>query len=402
MSPFFSSKKSPFLITNFNNIMKKYFLYAAMLYLAGCASKASNLQAPPPQLLPVVKLNTGSATTWQEYPATVQGTVNVEIRPQVSGYLEKIYVEDGAWVTKGQPLFRINSKEYSQFSNSAAANIQAAKAAVEKAQVEVDRLQPLVENKVIADVQLKTAQANLHQAQAAYAQAVSGKGSADITLGFTLITAPVSGYIGHINFKQGSLIGKGETDPLTVVSSVDKVHAYFSMSEADFFTFFANVPGKTAEEKIKNVPPVDLALADNSIYNSKGKVELVEGQFDPNSGSISFRAVFPNGEKLLRSGITGKIRIPFYQENKLLVPQQATYELQDKVYVFAVSDSNKVVSKQITITGKSEGNYIVTNGVTTGETIVYSGLQRLRDGAVIAPQNISLDSVLHQSVAINN
>jgi len=112
--------------------------------------------------------------------------------------------------------------------------------------------------------------------------------------------------------------------------------------------------------------------------------------------------VFPNAEKLLRSGITGRIRIPFYQENKLLVPQQATYELQDKVYVFAVSDSNKVVSKQITITGKSEGNYIVSNGVTNGETIVYSGLQRLRDGAVITPQNISLDSVLHQAVAIRN
>ncbi|TKK65404.1 efflux RND transporter periplasmic adaptor subunit [Ilyomonas limi] len=382
--------------------MKKYFLYAAILYLAGCTSKASNLPAPPPQSLPVVTLNSGSATTWQEYPATVQGSANIEIRPQVSGYLEKIYVQDGAWVTKGQPLFRINSKEYSQFSNSAAANIQAAKAAVEKAQVEVDRLQPLVDNKVIADVQLKTAQAILHQAQASYTQAVSGKNSADITLGFTLITAPVSGYIGHINFKQGSLIGKGETDPLTVVSAIDKMHAYFSMSEADFFRFFSNVPGKTAEEKIKNIPPVDLQLADNSIYNSKGKVELVEGQFDPNSGSISFRAVFPNADKLLRSGITGRVRIPFYQENKLLVPQQATYELQDKVYVFALSDSNKVVSKQITITGKSEGNYIVANGVTNGETIVYSGLQRLRDGAVITPQNISLDSVLHQAVAVRN
>src|SRR5689334_9854741 len=312
MSQFFIPTQSPFLITKLNNIMKKYFLYAALLYLAGCTSKASNLQAtPPPQTLPVVILTTGSATTWQEYPATVQGTENVDIRPQVSGYLEKIYVEDGAWVNKGQPLFRINSREYSQFSNTAAANIQAAKAAVEKAQVEVDRLQPLVDNKVIAEVQLKTAQANLHQAQAAYTQAISGKNSADITLGYTLITAPVSGYIGHINFKQGSLIGRGETDPLTVVSAIAQMHAYFSMSEEDFFRFFSNVPGKTAEEKIKNIPPVDLQLADNSIYSSKGKVELVEGQFDHNSGSISFRAVFPNAEKLLRSGITGRVRIPF-------------------------------------------------------------------------------------------
>jgi membrane fusion protein (multidrug efflux system) len=371
-----------------------YSIYGAVWYLASCAGKANNLQAPPPQSLPVVTLDTASFTTWQEYPATVQGTVNVEIRPQVSGYLEKIFVEDGAWVSQGQPLFRINSKEYSQFSNSAAASIQLAKAAVEKAQVEVERLQPLVNNKVIAEVQLKTAKANLHEAQASYAQAVSGKGSADITLGYTLITAPVSGYVGHINFKQGSLIGKGEQQPLTVLSEVNNVHAYFSMSEADFYSFFASVNGRTAEEKIGHIPAVELQLADNSIYNAKGKVELVQGQFDRSSGSISFRAVFANSERLLRSGITGKIRIPFQQQNKLMVPQQATYELQDKVYVFAVGDSNKVISKQIRIAGKSETNYIVDKGVVNGETIVYSGLQRLRDGAVIVPQRISLDSVL--------
>jgi membrane fusion protein (multidrug efflux system) len=384
--------------------MKKfpiYLMYGAVLYLAACASKANNLQAPSAQTLPVVKLDTASVTTWQEYPATVQGTVNVEIRPQVSGYLEKIFVEDGAYVSAGQPLFRINSKEYSQFSNTAASNIQAAKAAVEKAQVEVDRLQPLVDHKVIAEVQLRTAKAVLHQEQAAYQQAVSGKGSADITLGYTLIAAPVSGYVGHINFKQGSLIGKGEADPLTVLSEVNNVHTYFSMSEADFFSFFAAVPGKTAEEKIQHIPPVDLALADNSVYGNKGKVELVQGQFDRSSGSISFRAVFANNEKLLRSGITGRIRIPFFQQNKLMVPQQATYELQDKVYVFAVTDSNKVISKQITIAGKSEGNYIVSKGVVNGETIVYSGLQRLRDGASIIPQNISLDSVLHNTANVN-
>ena len=379
--------------------MGKYLLAAAVLYLAACAGKQMN-QAPPPQSLPVVKLDTGSATVWQEFPATVQGTVNVEIRPQVSGYLEKIYVEDGAWVDQGQPLFRINAKEYSQFSNSAATNIQAAKAAVEKAQVEVDRLQPLVANKVIADVQLKTAKAALHQAEAAYAQAVSGKGSADITLGYTLITAPVSGYVGHINFKQGSLIGKGEAQPLTVLSEVKQMHAYFSMSEAEFYHFLAGIEGATTEEKIKHIPAVDLELADNSIYHNKGTVELVQGQFDRNSGSIAFRAVFPNQEKQLRSGITGKIRIPALLQNQLIIPQQATYELQDKVYVFAVGDSNKVVSKQITVAGKNEGNYIVSKGISPGETIVYSGLQRLRDGVIIVPQNISLDSVTRTAVAV--
>jgi membrane fusion protein, multidrug efflux system len=379
--------------------MKNYYLLAFMLFLAACSGnpKGGNY---PAQSLPVVKLDTATATVWQEYPATVQGTVNVEIRPQVSGYLEKIYVEDGAWVSKGQLLFRINNKEYQEHSNSAGANVLAARATVEKAQVEVDRLKPLVENKVISEVQLKTATANLHEAQATLIQAESGKGSADITLGYTLIKAPVNGYIGHINFKQGSLIGKGESEPLTMLSEINNMHAYFSMSEADFFSFFANIPGRTAEEKIRNIPRVDLELADNSVYQSKGRVELVQGQFDRGSGSISFRAVFANDEKLLRSGITGKIRIPLLLKGRLMVPQQATYELQNKVYVFSVGDSNKVISRQITIAGKSEGNYIVDKGVANGEIIVYSGLQRLHDGNVIIPRNLSLDSVLHSSVAV--
>ncbi len=382
-------------------MMKRYLLYGVALFLTACANDQNNQPAPPPQSLPVVQLDTATITTWQEFPATVQGTVNVEIRPQVSGYLEKIYVEDGAWVNQGQPLFRINSREYTQYSSSAAATIQSASAAVERAEVEVDRLMPLVANKVIAEVQLKTAKANLHEAQAAYTLAVSGKNSADITLGYTLIKAPVSGYVGHINFKQGSLIGKGELDPLTVLSEVNNVHAYFSLSEADFYLFLANIPGKTTEEKIHNIPPVELELAGNNIYKVKGKVELVQGQFDRNSGNISFRAVFTNQEKLLRSGVTGKIRIPFLLEHKMIVPQQATYEMQDKVYVFSLGDSNKVVSKQITVKGKSEGNYIVEKGVTIGETIVYSGLQRLRDGVVIVPQNISLDSVLRETAAVH-
>lgn len=379
------------------NKLITYAFYGAILYLASCAGQAMD-PAPPPPSLPVIKISSGNATTWVEYPASVEGATNVDIRPQVSGYLEKIYVEEGAYVSKGQPLFRINSREYREISNSAAASVQAAKASIEKAQVEYDRLEPLVDNKVIAEVQLKTAKANLDAARAQHTQAISGKGSADITVGYTLITAPVSGYIGRIPFKQGSLIGRGEALPLTVLSEVNTVHAYFSMSEADFLSFIARYKGKTTEEKIQNIPPVDLQLPDNTIYNTRGKIELVQGQFDRSSGTISFMAVFPNAEKLLRSGITGKIRIPSLHQNELLVPQESTYELQDKVFVFALGDSNKVVSKQISVSGKSGSNYLVSKGLLNGESIVYSGIQRLRDGAVITPQQISPDSVLQASL----
>lgn len=381
--------------------MKKlqvYIIYGAVLFLAACAGKNLNAPAPPPPSLPVIKINSGSATTWLEYPTSIEGSTDVEIRPQVSGYLEKIYVEEGAYVAKGQPLFKINSKEYSEFSNGASASVQSAKASVEKAQVEYDRLKPLVENKVIAEVQLKTAKASLDVAKATYAQAISSKGSADITVGYTLITAPVSGYIGQIPYKQGSLIGKGEALPLTVLSEVNNVHAYFSMSEADFLTFISGYEGKSTEEKIKSIPPVELQLPDNTIYATKGKIELVQGQFDRSSGTISFRAVFPNAEKQLRSGITGKIRIPSLHQDQLMVPQESTYELQDKVYVFALGDSNKVTSKQIAVSGKSGNNYLVSKGITSGETIVFSGIQRLRDGAIITPQQMPGDSVLQASL----
>jgi membrane fusion protein (multidrug efflux system) len=387
-------------VKHFNYVMNKliiYALYGSLIYLAACAGQAMNPPTPPPTL-PVININAGNATTWLEYPATVKGSTNVEIRPQVNGYLQKIYVEEGAYVQKGQPLFKINAAVYHEISNSASASIQAARAAVDRAVVEYERLKPLVDNKVIADVQLKTAKANVDAAKASYAQAVSSKGSADITVGYTLITAPVSGYIGSIPYRQGSLVGSGEALPLTVLSEVNNMHAYFSMSEADFLAFIAASEGKSTEEKIKNLPPVELQLPDNSIYSPKGKIELVQGQFDRSSGTISFRAAFQNTDRALRSGITGKIRIPSVHQHQLLVPQESTFEMQDKVFVFALGDSNKVTGKQITVTGKSGSNFLVSNGLVSGEKIVFSGIQRLRDGAVITPQHLSADSLFQASL----
>lgn len=375
--------------------MKKFIYSAIFLFGAACAgNKLNQPAAPPPQELPVIRLTTGSATTWQEYPATIEGSSNIEIRPQVGGLLEKIYVEEGAYVSEGAPLFRINSNEYREQANSADASIQSAKAAIEKAQLEIDRIKPLVANKVIAEVQLKTAEANLRSSKAAYAQAVSAKGSASITVGYTLIKAPMSGYIGHIPYKQGSILSQSDPLPLTVLSAVNNVHAYFSMSENDYLHFMSGVEGKTAEEKISHLPLVELQLPDNSIYHAKGKIELVQGQFDKDAGTISFRVNFPNDDKQLRSGLTGKIRIPTELNAQIMIPQEATYEVQDKIFVFALGDSNKVASKQILVSGKSGSNYLVSSGIAAGDKIVFSGLQRLRDGAIITPQQISLDSTL--------
>jgi membrane fusion protein (multidrug efflux system) len=270
----------------------------------------------------------------------------------------------------------------------------AAKASLEDAELNVNKLGPLVQNNVISDVQLKSAQAALNVARANVAQTSAAVQSARINLGYTSITAPASGYIGRIPYKMGSLVGKSTLDPLTVLSETKDVRAYFSMSELNFQQFKDQFPGNTIEDKIKQMPPVELVLATDSVYAQKGKVELAEGQFDKTTGTINFRATFPNAQGLLRSGNTGKIRIVKNLGNSIVIPQDATFELQDKIFVYAVGDSNKVVSRPITVSGTSGNYYLVQGGVNPGEKIVYSGLDRLREGAVIQPQPISMDSLL--------
>ncbi|MEI9934396.1 MAG: efflux RND transporter periplasmic adaptor subunit [Ferruginibacter sp.] len=321
------------------------FLSLTILVLYGCSSATSeNMAAPPPEL-PVITVASKSVTTYQEFRASLQGEKDIEIRPQVDGYLDKINVDEGACVHKGQVLFHINSESYREQLSTAEANVLSAKAAEENALINVNKLTPLVQNNVISDVQLKSAQAVYDAAKANVAQAQSSADYARTNLGYTTITAPEDGYIGMIPFKTGSLVTKSMVDALTVLSETKDIHVYFSMSEADFMQFKNQFTGNSIEEKIKQIPPVQLVLADNSIYPQTGKVELAEGQFDKTIGAINFRATFPNAAGLLRSGNTGKIRIPHQSSNEIIVPQEATYNLQDKIVVFVVSDSNTVTGK---------------------------------------------------------
>lgn len=368
---------------------------APVLFFA-CRSSGDNAEGfqMPPQELPVITVSIVPATTYQEFTASLQGKKDIEIRPQVDGYIDRIYIDEGARVRKGQPLFHINDRPYREQLNNAKASLAAAKANLANAQINVSKLTPLVQNNVISDVQLKTAQAAYNAAQANVAQAEAVVQSAQISVGYATVKAPADGYIGKIPLKTGSLVGTTTAEPLTILSETKEVYAYFSLSENDFIQFKNQFTGNTIEEKIKQIPPVELVLADNSVYPEKGKVEIAEGQFDRTTGTINFRASFPNTQGVLRSGNTGKIRIAKSFANTIVIPQEATYELQDKVFVFAVGDSNKVASKPITIAGTSGNYYLLQGGISAGEKIVYTGLERLRDGAVIIPQQMSMDSLL--------
>ncbi|HEX4849159.1 MAG TPA: efflux RND transporter periplasmic adaptor subunit [Puia sp.] len=373
-----------------------FLLGAGMIMLIeSCGtSSGSPTMTQPLQSLPVISVSTKPVTTYREYTATIEGTKNIEIRPQVDGYLDKIFVDEGAHVKKGQTLFKINDQPYREQLNTSNAALQAAKAALENAQINVNKLTPLVQNNVISDVQLKTAQASYNAAKANVEQAEAMVNAAQINVGYTVISAPVDGYIGRIPLKTGSLVGKNQTQALTMLSEVKDIYAYFSMSETDFLEFKNNFKGNTLEEKIRNIPPVQLQLADNSIYPEPGKVEIAEGQFDKTIGSITFRAIFPNVNGLLRSGNTGRIRVPKEIESSIVVPQESTFELQDKIFVYALADSNKVEGRPITVNGRSGNYYLVDKGLTSGEKIVYTGLDRLREGMPIIPENISMDSLL--------
>lgn len=380
------------------SLILSVFALAAIVavVLAACTSSSGNpgTMTQPPQLLPVLIVQQTPATTYQEYSASLEGSKDIEIRPQVDGYLEKIYVDEGAHVKKGQLLFQINNRPYLEQLNNAQASLAAAKANLAQAEINVTKLTPLVENNVISDVQLKTAKTAYDAALANVAQAQAMVSNARINLGYTQIKAPVDGYIGRIPHKTGSLVGTGTAEPLTIVSEISNVYAYFSLSEDDYLRFKDQFPGKTIEEKLAKMPPVQLVLANDSIYAHTGKVETVSGQFNQNMGTISFRASFKNTDGLLRSGGTGRIRIPRLNTESLVIPQEATFELQDKVFVFAVVDSNKVASVPLNITGRSGNYYLVYNGLKPGDRIVYAGLDRLQDGAVIEPHTLSMDSLL--------
>jgi membrane fusion protein (multidrug efflux system) len=385
-------KTLPLIFTKAQSVIF-YSLFSILYY--GCSSSAGEgMPQQAPQSLPVVAVTTVPATIYQEFSASLEGSKDIEIRAQVDGYIDRIYIDEGAHVRKGQPLFHINDRPYREQLNNARASLAAAKANLVNAQINVSRLTPLVQNGIISDVQLKTAQASYNAAEANVSQAQAMVQNAQINVGYALVKAPADGYIGRIPFKTGSLVGTTTTEALTVLSDIRQIYAYFSLSENDFIQFKNQFSGTTVEEKIKQMPPVELVLADNTIYPKKGKVQTVSGQFNNNMGAISFRAGFDNTDGLLRSGNTGKVRIPRIISSAIAVPQEATFEMQDRTFVFILSDSNKVASSPIAIAGKRGNYYLVESGVKPGEKIVFSGLDRLQDGAVIQPQIISMDSLL--------
>lgn len=367
--------------------MRISILLLAILF-ASCSGDKVQVAPPAVQSLPVLALHSSSESTFSEYPAAIQGAVDLEIRPQVSGSLDQIFINEGALVQKGQPLFKINELPFREALNNAKALLHAAQASVMNAQLEVEKLTPLVQNKVVSDFQLKSAKSTYQAALANVEQAKAGVASANINLGYTLIKAPVSGYVGRLPKKQGSLVSTTDAQPLTQLSDTHEVHVYFSLAEDDFVGFNAKYPGTTVADRLKHLPGVSLVLSDNSVYQQEGKIDMIDGQFDKQTGSIALRATFANKQGILRSGNTGKIRLSLKHEDAILIPQSSTVEIQDKMFVFTVDGKNKVSKQPITILGTSGDNYLVKDGLKSGDRIVFNGIDKLKEGDVIHPEKL--------------
>ena len=302
----------------------------------------------------------------KEYVSQIRSVRNIEIRAQEKGYLQNIYVDEGQFVKAGQLLFRIMPKIYE-------AELVKAQAEAKAILIELQNTKLLADKNVVSKNELAMSQAKVEQAKAEVALA-------KLHLSFTEIKAPFSGTIDRIPKKLGSLIDEGEL--LTSLSDNSEMFAYFNVSEPEYLDYKANA-------KASSNTKVNLLLANNELLPYSGVVETIEGEFDSETGNIAFRAKFPNPQKLLKHGETGKVKMTVPLRNALIIPQKATYEIQDKIYVFVVDKNNVVHSRNITISNEMPDLYVIGSGLGENDRILLEGVQKVKDNDKIQAEFVT-------------
>ncbi|MCC9065482.1 efflux RND transporter periplasmic adaptor subunit [Flavobacterium piscisymbiosum] len=373
-------------------------ILAVAVVITSCGNKndksAQAGGAPQVKEYKTLTLETKSATLNTDFPASIQGQQNIEIRPRVEGYIDKIYVDEGAVVKAGQPLFKISAPEYEQQVRTATASIKSAQADLSSAKLAVNKVKPLVEKGIISKYDLESAQYTYESALASVAQANAALVNAKTNLGYTTVTSPVNGVVGSIPFRLGSLVSSNTTEPLTTVSSIGNVFAYFAMNEKALLNFTQSGTGTSLEQKIKQLPAVSLLLSDGSTYPEKGRIETVNGLINTETGSVNIRARFPNPKGIIRSGSSTTVRIPNEVKDVILIPQSATFELQDKIFAVTVGKDGKTKNVNIAKLENTAGNYyVVTSGLKAGDQIVLEGVAALKEGTEIKAQNQNQETV---------
>ena len=351
------------------------------LLAASCGNGNENQAQQGQQALPfpVVTIPTQTVIAYATYPTSLEGIINSEVRAKTSGYITHVLVDEGQKVKKGQTLFRLETQSLSQDAAAAKANVNAA-------QVEVNKLKPLVEKNIISSVQLETAKAKLMQAE-------SGYNSIAANIGYNTIKSPVDGYVGAIPFREGALISPTSQVPLTTVADVNKIYAFFSMNEKAYLDFIQNTKGEMLGDKIKNLPKVRLRLANGNLYEQEGTIETINAQVNTSTGTVSFRAIFDNPNRILSSGYSGLIELPTEYKDATVVPAASTFERQGVTYVYKVQGDTLATSVSINVVDRVGNMVIVDEGIEPGDKIVAKGVGKLRDKTPITPQPVDFDSI---------
>ena len=351
---------------------------ASALLLASCGGKSGGRPQFGDNEYPVVTVGASSASSQATYPASIKGVQDVQISPKVQGFITQINVKEGQTVGAGQVLFVIDNATYQAQVRQAQASVNTAQASCNTAKLSYENSQKLYENKVIGDFELQSATNQYEQAKAGLAQAQAALASAKEMLSFCYVKSPAAGVVGTLPYKVGTLVSAANV--LTTVSNISSMEVYFSMTEKDALEM-----SKTGDV-LSSLPAVKLQLADGTIYGHEGKVTKMSGVIDQATGSVQMIAVFPNPEKLLKSGASGAIVIPHDNASAIVIPQACVMEVQNKKFVYTLGKDNKVAYTEIKVAPQNDGNnYVVTDGLKVGDKYVTNGITKLSDHMEIVP-----------------
>lgn len=360
--------------------------WARLIGIVGCAiGMASCGQAPDASEVKPAYATLKVAATDKEfsssYSATIRGRQDIDIYPQVSGTIERLCVTEGEVVRRGQLLFVIDQVPYKAALKTAVANVEAARAGLATAELTYNSHKELRAQNVVSDFSLKSAENAYLTAKSQLAQAEAQETGARNDLSYTEVKSPTDGVVGALPYRVGALVGPSLPQPLTTVSDNSSMYVYFSMTENQLLALTRQ--HGTMEKALKNMPPVELRLNDNSLYDKKGKIESVSGVIDRQTGTVMARAVFDNASRLLHSGASGSVVIPSVYKDCIVVPQGATVQMQDKTMAYKVVDG-KAVSTLITVAAINDGReYVVTDGLKAGDEIVSEGAGLLHEGTPV-------------------
>jgi RND family efflux transporter MFP subunit len=367
------------------------FVTLSILFLAlnsvfiSCKNEEEKITSQ--EKFPVINPVQIDTTYNKEYVAEIQSIQNVELRAKFKGFIDKIYVDEGQTVQAGQTLFTLNNSEYKLEILKTQAQQKAAISELKQAEVEFKNTKTLVEKNIVSSSELSMLKAKVEALQANIEEANANIATANLNLSFTNIKAPFTGVINRIPNKLGSLVEEGTL--LTTISNNKEVFAYFNVSEKEFLDFKEN-------DEANKKTSVSLLLANNKLLPQNGKIETILSELDNSSGTIAFRARFSNPNNLLQHGSSAKVVLPVAVKNAIIIPQKTTFEVQDKLYVFVVDANNKVAQREITIASRMPNLYVVASGLTANDKIIYEGIQNVKQGIQIIPQDVSFQKVIAQ------